>query len=301
LRDFQIRQPPLDLLDTFVAVAREGNLTRVARSRHLTVSALSHRLRQLEERLGQALLVRGPRGVTPTPAGARLLEQVAPALDIVERALRGVRSPGRERLTISLMPTMASGWLIPRLPRFVGQHPEIGVNLLSNWDRVDFQREDVDCALRYGAGHWDKVTAEPLFDEYLAPVASPELLRRIGPVKPAEFGKAPLLDDAGSRWREWFARFGGAPPRHYVAVFDDAEALHHAAVQGLGIALDRTLLARPLIEAGRLRELSRKRLKSDWSHYLVYPARSVDLPAFAAFRLWLHAEAKLYAAELARG
>lgn len=301
MRDFEISQPPLDLLDTFVAVAREGNLTRVARTRHLTVSALSHRLRQLEDRLGQPLLVRGPRGVTPTPAGARLLEQVAPALEVVERALRGMRSPGRERLTISLMPTMASGWLIPRLPRFLGQHPEIGVNLLSNWERVDFQREDVDCALRYGAGHWDKVTAEPLFDEYLSPVASPELLRRIGPVRPAEFGKAPLLDDAGSRWREWFARFGGTPPRHYVAVFDDAEALHHAAVQGLGIALDRTLLARPLIEAGRLRALSRKRLKSDWSHYLVYPARSVDLPAFAAFRQWLHGEAQLYAAELARG
>jgi LysR family glycine cleavage system transcriptional activator len=299
LRDFEIKDLPLDLLDTFVAVAREGNLTRAAKARHLTVSALSHRLRQLEDRLDQPLLVRGPRGVTPTAAGARLLEQVAPALETVERALRGLRSRAREGLTISLMPTMASGWLIPRLPDFVAQHPEIGINLLSTWDVVDFEREDVDCALRYGGGHWRAVNAEPLFDEYLSPVASPELLDRIGQVKPAELGKAPLLDDSGGRWRQWFARFGGVPPRHYVAVFDDAEALHHAAVQGLGIALDRTLLARPLIEAGRLRSLSRKRLKSDWSHYLVFPARSADLPAFAAFRRWLHGEAQRYRTQLA--
>ena len=291
---------PLDLLDTFVAVAREGNLTRAAKARHLTVSALSHRLRQLEERIGQSLLVRGPRGVTPTPAGARLLEQVAPALETIARAVRGVRARARDGLTVSLMPSMASSWLIPRLPHFLAEHPEIGINLLSTWELVDFAREDVDCALRYGAGVWTGVTAEPLFDEYLSPVASPELIKRIGRVKPSELGKAPLLDDAGSRWRDWFARFGGAPPKHYVAGFDDSEALHHAAVQGLGVALGRTMLARPLIAAGRLRSLSRQRLKSDWSHYLVYPARSADLPAFLAFREWLHDEAQRYAAELAR-
>ena len=240
---------PLDLLETFVAVAREGNLTRAARTRHLSVSALSHRLRQLEERLGQPLLVRGPRGVTPTPAGARLLEQVAPALETIARAVRGVRARARDGLTVSLMPSMASSWLIPRLPDFVARHPEVGVNLLSTWELVDFARDDVDCALRYGAGRWSGVTAEPLFDEYLSPVASPALLERLGPLEASDLGRAPLLGDAGDRWREWFARFGGAPPRHYVAGFDDAEALHHAAVQGLGIALGRTMLARPLIAA----------------------------------------------------
>jgi LysR family glycine cleavage system transcriptional activator len=300
LRDFEIKRIPLDLLDTFVAVARVGSLTRAAAARHLTISALSHRLRQLEEQLGQPLLVRGPRGVTPTPVGARLLEQVAPALETVERAVRTLRSRAREGLTISLMPTMASGWLIPRLPRFVAQHPEVSINLLSSWDLVDFEREDVDCALRYGSGSWPAVTAERLFDEYLSPVASPELLQRIGRVRLSELGQAPLLDDAGGRWRDWFARFGGTPPRHFVAVFDDAEALHHAAVQGLGIALDRTLLARPLIEAGQLRSLSRKRMKSDWSHYLVYPERAAELPAFGEFRQWLRGEAQRYAAELER-
>jgi LysR family glycine cleavage system transcriptional activator len=292
---------PLDLLDTFVAVAREGNLTRAAKARHLTVSALSHRLRQLEERIGQPLLVRGPRGVTPTPVGARLLEQVAPAIETIARAVRGVRARARDGLTVSLMPSMASAWLIPRLPRFLAEHPEIGINLLSTWELVDFAREDVDCALRYGAGQWAGVTAEPLFDEYLSPVASPKLLERLGRVKPSDLGKAPLLDDAGGRWRDWFARFGGAPPKHYVAGFDDSDALHHAAVEGLGVALGRTMLARPLIAAGRLRSLSRQRLKSDWSHYLVYPARSADLPAFLAFRHWLRDEAQAYAAELARG
>ncbi|HEX7375253.1 MAG TPA: LysR substrate-binding domain-containing protein [Steroidobacteraceae bacterium] len=289
---------PLDLLDTFVAVVRAGNLTRAAQARHLTVSALSHRLRQLEGRLGQPLLVRGPRGVTPTPAGTRLFEQIAPALETVARALRSVRGRARDGLTVSLLPSMASAWLIPRLPRFLAQHPEIGINLLSTWERVDFSREDVDCALRFGAGQWTGVTAEPLFDEYLSPVASPALLKRIGRAKLADLGKAPLLGDPAGRWREWFARFGGTPPARYVAEFDDSEALHHAAVEGLGVALGRTMLSRPLIEAGRLRSLSRQRLKADWSHHLVYPPRSAELPVFIAFRHWLHEEARRYALEL---
>src|SRR5512134_1192880 len=172
--------PPLDLLDTFVAVVRVGNLTRAAEGRHLTVSALSHRLRQLEDRLGQPLLVRGPRGVTPTPAGARLFAQVAPALETIAQAVRGVRGRSRDGLTLSLLPSMASAWLIPRLPSLLARHPQIGVNLLSTWELVDFAREDVDCALRFGPGHWPGVTAEPLFDEFLSPVASPTLIKRIG-------------------------------------------------------------------------------------------------------------------------
>ena len=293
--------PPIDLLDTFVAVVRAGNLTRAAEGRHLTVSALSHRLRQLEERLGQPLLVRGPRGVTPTPAGARLFDQVAPALETISLALRGVRGRARDGLTLSLMPSMASAWLIPRLPRFLARHPQIGINLQSTWELVDFAREDVDCALRFGAGRWPGVTVEPLFDEFLSPVASPELLGRLGRLKLSRLGDAPLLGDQAGNWRKWFARFGGTPPARYVAEFDDSEALHHAAVEGLGIALGRTMLARPLIDAGRLRSLTRQRLQADWSHHLVYPARSAGLPVFVAFRQWLHEEAQCYAAELARG
>jgi LysR family glycine cleavage system transcriptional activator len=292
--------PPLDLLDTFVAVVRAGNLTRAAEARHLSVSALSHRLRQLEERLGQTLLTRGPRGVTPTPEGKRLFEQVAPALETISQAVRGMRGRARDGLTLSLMPSMASAWLVPRLPAFLARHPQIGVNILSTWELVDFAREDVDCALRFGPGRWPGVTAELLFDEFLSPVASPTLLKRIGRPKLAELGNAPLLGDPVGRWREWFERFGGTPPKHYVAVFDDSEALHHAAVQGLGIALGRTTLARPLIEAGHLRPLTPKRLKADWSHYLVYPARSAGLPAFVEFRRWLHEESRRYAKELAR-
>lgn len=292
---------PLELLDTFAAAVRSGNLTRAAEARHLTVSALSHRLRQLEERLGQPLLVRGPRGVSPTPAGARLYEQVAPALETIARALRATRGRARDGLTLSLMPSMASAWLIPRLPRFLARHPQVGINLQSTWELVDFGREDVDCALRFGAGQWPGVAAEPLFGEWLSPVASPALLQKLGPLKLADLGRAPLLGDHGGRWRDWFARFGGTAPKTFVAEFDDSEALHQAAAQGLGIALGRTMLARPLIESGRLRPLTRKRLRSEWSHYLVYPARSAGLPAFAAFREWLLEEAREYSRALARG
>jgi LysR family glycine cleavage system transcriptional activator len=127
-------------------------------------------------------------------------------------------------------------------------------------------------------------------------VASPALLARLGG-RPAlaDFGRLPLLDDRANRWRDWFARFGGSAPRRFVAAFDDAEALHRAAASGLGLAMGRLSLARPLLDAGLLVELSAQRIKSEYAHYLVYPPRSADHAGLQAFRAWLLAAAREYA------
>jgi LysR family glycine cleavage system transcriptional activator len=108
-----------------------------------------------------------------------------------------------------------------------------------------------------------------------------------------------LLGDPGGRWSEWFARFGGAPPKRYVAGFDDTETLQRAATAGMGVALARLTLTRPLIDAGLLVTLSPHRLKSDYAHYLVYPARSNDHAGLVAFRDWLQVQARAYASALA--
>jgi LysR family transcriptional regulator, glycine cleavage system transcriptional activator len=294
-----VNRPPLHALIGFAAAARSGNLTRAAESLHLTVSALSHQIRTLEERLGVRLFERGPRGVRPTPDGERLLERIAPHLDALEHALRPFSPRRDEVLTISLMASMASAWLVPRLGGFLAEHPQLEVNLLSSSALVDFDREPgIDAALRSGRGRWPGLIVEHLFDETLAPVASPALIERMGgpPETPAALARWPLLGDPGHQWQDWFARVGGTVPARFVAHFDDSETMHRAAVEGMGVALARMVRARLLVEHGQLVPLSELRLRTDYAHYLVYPPRSADHRGLLAFRDWLHAQARAYAA-----
>ena len=287
---------PLHALTGFAAAARSGNLTRAAAAQHLTVSALSHQIRGLEERLGQRLFERGPRGVRLTVDGERLLARVGPHLDALAEAVRPVAPRREDVLTISVLPSLASAWLVPRLGGFLAAHPQLQVNLLSSERLVDFDRDaSVDAALRMGPGTWPGVTAEHLLDETLAPVASPALIGRMGglPADDAALGVWPLLGESdAAHWDTWFARHGGRMPSRYIATFDDLESLHRAAVAGMGVALARLVRSRTLVEAGQLVVLSHDRLPSDFAHYLVYPPRTADHPGLLAFREWLHAQAR---------
>jgi LysR family glycine cleavage system transcriptional activator len=294
-------RPPLHALLGFAAAARNGNLTRAAESQHLTVSALSHQIRALEQRLGRRLFDRGPRGVQLTADGQRLLDRVGPHLDALADELRPFAAHRSERLTISALPSMASAWLVPRLGDFLARHPRLELSLLSSERLVDFDRDPgVDAALRMGGGHWPGVVAEHLLDEMLVPVASPALLRRLGTPTEATLHEWPLLGDAGSTsWPAWFARHGGREPDRYVARFEDLESLHRAAVEGMGVALARLVRSKLLVDSGQLVVLSDRRLPSDYAHYLVYPRRSADHAGLLAFRDWVHAQARAIAVELA--
>ena len=290
---------PLQPLQGFLTAARLRNLSRAAESLHLTVSALSHQIRALEERLGQRLFDRGPRGITLTADGERLHDAVAVHFDAIEHALR----PSTKRddvLTLSLLPTLASSWLVPRLPLFLAKHPQLEINLQSSAERVDFARDTtIDAALRFGPGQWPGITAVHLFDDWLTPVASPALIAAHGGRnKSHDLSRYPLLGDSGASWTKWFEHYGGSAPARYAAVFSDTDTLHRAAVAGMGVALGRMTLARPLIEAGLLRTLSPQRLKSDYAHYLVYPPRSDAHTGLAAFRDWLLIQARSYKAGL---
>lgn len=291
-----VNRPPLHALQGFVAAARSGNLSRAAESLHLTVSALSHQIRGLEERVDLRLFVRGARGVQLTEDGRALFERVAPHLDAIEHALQRYRARRHDALTLTLMPSFASSWLVPRLPRFLATHPQLEISLQSNVAVVDLQRETaVDAGLRFGPGAWPGVHAVHLFDDWVTPTASPGLIERLGRPTLQSLGGFPLLGAPGGGWNAWFERFGGTLPARYVATFDDSENLHRAAAEGLGIALGRMTLARPLIEAGRLVRLFDARLKAEYAHYLVYPPRSENHAGLAAFREWLLQEARLYA------
>lgn len=290
-------RPPLAPLQAFVLAAQQRNLSRAALRMNLTVSALSHQIRTLEQRLQQTLFLRGPRGVTLTADGERLLDAVEGPLAAIERALQPPRQSREGALSLSMMPTVASGWLVPRLPRFVALHPELELHLHSGTGLVDFSKEAVDAALRFGPGVWPGLDAIHLFHEWITPVVSPALLkRRSRAPQPAELARWPLLGDPGDRWTDWFQQFGGAAPRRYVASFGDTETLHRAALEGLGVALGRLTMVKPHIDAGRLVVLVPQRLRAEWSHYLVYPPRSATHAGVAAFRAWVLEEAALHSA-----
>ncbi|MCM2335785.1 MAG: LysR substrate-binding domain-containing protein [Pseudomonas sp.] len=290
-------RPPLHALHGFVAAARAGNLSRAAESMHLTVSALSHQIRALEERVGHPLFVRAARGVALTDDGRALFERVAPHLDGIEEALRPFRVRRDDMLTLTLMPSFASSWLLPRLPRFLAAQPQLQINLQSTVALVDFERDArVDAGLRYGRGQWPGLVSVHLFDDWVVPAASPALIARLGRPTLQTLGQFPLLGAPGGRWSEWFERFGGTAPTRYVASFDDSETLHRAAVEGLGVALGRLSLTRPLVEAGLLESLFPQRLKAEFAHYLVYPPRSERHAGLAALRAWLLDEAAAYQA-----
>jgi LysR family glycine cleavage system transcriptional activator len=285
---------PLAALEGFLLAARLGNLSRAAAQLNVTVSALSHQMRGLEERLGQKLFVRGSRGVSLTADGERLLAGISEPMQSIERSLRRCVTPADDVLSVSLMPSVASSWLVPRLPDFVARHPEIQINLQSSTDLINFDRDPIDVAIRFGAGAWTGLSAEHLFDEWLTPVASPFLIRRLGREKLRDLSSCPLLGDPGDRWTAWFARFGGTPPARFVAQFSDSETLNRAAVEGLGVALGRMTMARPLIEAGRLKTLTKQRMRAEFAHYLVYPPRSERRQSVQLFRVWLHEQAREY-------
>jgi LysR family glycine cleavage system transcriptional activator len=290
-----MNRPPLHALQGFVATARLGNLSRAAESMHLTISALSHQIKGLEERLGQRLFVRQPRGVELTADGQRLFDRVADHLDAIEHALRPFGARRDDVLTVTLMPSFATSWLVPRLPKFLAAHPQIEIHLQSTINVVDFERDtDVDAGLRYGPGHWPGLEAVHLFDDWLTPIASPALIERLGRPTLETLGDFPLLGAPGGRWSDWFTRFGGKAPMRYVANFDDSETLHRAAVEGMGIVLGRLTLAWPLIDSNRLRLLFDEKLKADFAHYLVAPPRARGHAGLAAFRAWLLEEAQAY-------
>ncbi|MCP1373061.1 LysR substrate-binding domain-containing protein [Dyella lutea] len=291
---------PLGLLQQFVLVARLGNLSRAAEQANLTVSALSHQMRQLEERLERRLLVRGPRGVTLTVDGQRLLEALGEHFDGIERALARFRTPRDHALRLSASPGLMSSWLVPRLPRLVAAHPELELSLQSGSALVDFEREPVDAAMRYGRGEWAGLHSERLFDEWIAPVAAPELVARMAGMDVHDLSRWPLLGDPNpaNRWREWFAHYGGELPHRYVAHFDSFEAQRHAALEGLGVAMGRMVMSKSLIDAGRLVVLGERYLPVPDAYWLVYPPRSLEHRGFATFRAWLLAEADTYCRQL---
>lgn len=296
--------PPLTALRAFEATARLGSVTRAADELSVTHAAVSHQLRALEEWIGRPLFRREHRRIVPNEAGAGLLPVVTDAFDrLAARAAEIKAQTGRRVLTISSAPSFAYRWIVPRLAAFSARHPEIDVRLEHSTRLVELARENVDVAVRYGAGPWPGLTALRLMPGHAKPLAAPALLERHGlsvadlPLGPAAIAALPLQhEETREHWRQWFAAGGviGADVSS-GAVFHEAGVLIDVAMACQGVVLGRVALAQGLIDQGLLLILDDRPAAAEASYWLCYPEGRRDDPVVAAFRAFVLEEAGIAA------
>jgi LysR family glycine cleavage system transcriptional activator len=294
----------LNALPTFVAVARHQNLRVAAESLHLTHSAVSQQIAGLEERLGFQLFDRRGRRVVLNAAGEALMRDVAPALDRIHEGVQAatVAAGGRQQaLRVTMIPSFAQRWFLPRIVSWREQHPDIQIEIEASMEVKDLLREGFHAALRTGEGPWPGLVAERLYDRptpFVA-VGSPNLAARVAGKPPDAVAREPLLGDR-DLWKRWFRAVGVEASPLPVAMFNDLSLMLQAAEQDLGFAVVREMFAADALRQGRLVKLSETSFIHEGAstHHLVYPPALKDWPPVQALRSWLRAELEASMASL---
>ena len=292
------RLPPLTALRAFEAAARLGSFSRAAEEISVTHSAVSHQVRALERALGAPLFQRNGKRVSLTTAGRQFAERVSAALGDLAEAAQSVRRSARDgnALTVSTLPSFAARWLLPRLGRFMEMHPQIAVTVHTSNTLVDLERDEVDLAIRWGAGRWPGLEVEKFMEDEFFPVASPRFNGGRLPSRPAELAKFRLMTAEGEPWTPWFRLAGVKLEEPRGPSFTDSSHLLQAVADGRGIGLGRRSLADGDLRAGRLVQLFDIVLPADAANYLVWPKGKLS-PNASLLRDWLRAEKKFESAE----
>ena len=283
--------PPVNWLRAFEVAARHASFSGAARELGVTPSAVSQQVRLLEEHLGAALFDRLPRGLALTLAGESYLPIVAESF---ERLRRGTRTlfggRDRERITVRSAAGFARFWLLPRLPRFAKDHPELTLRVASSTWGVEPFDSDIDMEIRFGTGPWPGFSAERLSWDWVYPVCSPRLRLK----DPAELARQQLIHTIGFRegWGEWLSAAGlpGLKPAASIE-FDSMVLSIQLALDGEGVALGRSALVDGLVESRRLAIPFALRLEAEESFHLLWRAGRQPSAAMQLFRDWLLSEA----------
>jgi len=303
------RQPPLDSLRAFEAAARRLSFTEAAEELHVTQGAISQRVKSLELDLRVPLFRRLTRSLELTPWGERLFRGIRPGLDRIAHALAEFDQQSETgALTVSVLPSFARLWLLPRLPRFRELHPEIDVQVLADGQAVDLNLSGPDFAIRFGHGKYPGLAATYLMPDSVQPVCSPKLLASHPPIETVEDLVAlPLIydtptetDHSKSDWRSWLTHLGaGAIALPPGLGFNQADLAIDAALLGLGVALARTSLIADELAAGRLVRAYPCAAPTAYAYYLLCRPWSAGRTRIAHFRDWLLGEANRVAAPAA--
>ena len=293
---------PLNALRAFEASARHLSFVKAADELSVTPAAVSHQVKKLEEFLGFALFRRQTRGLLLVESGQSLLSELSEVFLQLDKAMeRVIDHDSRGTLTLSVAPTFAVMWLIPRLQKFYALYPDIDVRISTGLGLVDFRRDDFDAAIRLGNGKWFGLETIKLFDESVSPMCSPRLLEGPGAIKsPDDLRKQVLLhnhsmdhDPDAPTWEKWLEAAGASG-------VDASRGTHfslpdhglQAAIDGAGVVLGWRFLSANDLAAGRVVEPFDLTLPLGASFFLVYPEAHSLRPDIVAFRDWLVQEAR---------
>jgi len=302
------RLPPLNALRAFEAAARHLNFSRAADELSVTPGAVSQQIQNLEDYVGVALFKRTPKGLLLTDPAQIALPALREAFDrLAEAASMLTAAVDGRRLTVSVAPSFAAKWLVPRLGHFEALHPQVDVWISAGMELVDFNSGEIDIAIRYGAGRYPGLEVVRLMQETVIPVTSPALLESQPLNDPADLANHILLhdgspdaDESCPDWTMWLAARGvrgvdgTRGPR-----FNQSSLVIEAAVGGRGVALAKRALAQADLDAGRLVSPFQITTAVDFAYYLVHPKPKGRLPQVKAFMTWLIAEAEAHEAMLA--
>ncbi|QTD35910.1 transcriptional regulator GcvA [Pseudomonas fluorescens] len=288
------RLPSLNGLRAFECAARHLSFTRAAEELNVTQTAISHQIRRLEDELGVRLFMRLKDGLALTEEGNAYFPGVRSAfLELRHSTERLLEANDHSVLTISTLVSVASKWLLPRLPSFREAYPEIDVRISAMTRLVDFRKAGIDAAIRYGNGEWPGLRADWLMSDEIFPVCSPRLLTGDKPLKtPADLAHHPLLQVSGltaNDWNDWL-HAAGQPPLSVKGprlTFDLAMMAVQTAIDGQGVCIGRSTYVDDDLRAGRLVAPFDLRLKSTSGFYFVTPHENAESKKIVAFRQWL--------------
>ncbi|CAO97782.1 transcriptional regulator GcvA [Erwinia tasmaniensis] len=289
------RLPPLNALRVFDAAARHLSFTKAAEELYVTQAAVSHQIKSLEDFLGLKLFRRRNRSLLLTEEGQSYyldIKEIFTAINDATRKLQARSAKGA--LTVSMLPSFAIQWLVPRLTSFNSAYPGIDVRIQAVDRDEEKLADDVDVAIFYGRGNWPGLRVEKLYAEYLLPVCSPLLLAGAFPlIAPSELVHHTLLHDASRRdWQSYTRQLGlNTINVQHGPIFSHSAMVLQAAIHGQGVALANSVMAQSEIEAGRLVCPFNDVLASKNAFYLVCHDSQAELGKIAAFRQWVLAKA----------
>jgi len=295
------RLPPLNALRAFEAAARHLSFSAAASELHVTPAAISHQIKALEDDLGVKLFRRLNREVQLTDAGQACLPGLRDGFDRITEAVGlALRQDAGGILTVSSSPAVAAKFLVPRVEKFRTLHPEIDLRVDASMHLVDFARENVHVALRYGRGNYPGLNVRLLMQSEVMPVCAPSLLRGAHPLRePRDLRHHMLIHDETHAqdpscpdWAMWLRAAGvEGVDSHRGLRFNQVALALDAAIAGRGVVLARNVFAADDLAAGRLVRLFGTATPVDFAVYVVTPPISAALPKVKAFCDWVTAEA----------
>ena len=295
----------LNALRAFEASSRHQSFSAAAAELHVTPAAVGQLVRTLEDWLGTPLFLRGSSGrarLVATESAERALPDIRAGFDRLALGLERLKEGSTNGvLTVTVSPSFAAKWLLPRIDRFQTAWPDTDVRLDTSLKPVDFVAQRVDAGVRYGMGSWPGLAADKLMDEEVYPVCSPELLRQLWRLrKPSDLARGTLIHDLSMdgqtgfpTWNAWLQKAGARNVATTRGMkINNSAAVLQAAIEGHGVALARSVMARDDLTTGRLVRLFPEiSFASALAYYVVYRPECASLPRLVAFRDWLLKEA----------